>query len=495
MNARRLLPKLALLPVILLLLGGEPFTAPGGDLNVDGSVDVIDIQCLVLVFEQTVLGDSGVDISCENNGDCIQNFGANYYCREGFEPQTICLPICLDQSVSLGAAQAADCDDPEQENDQCLGVTPKLNTDLNCDGEIGNQDLNFVIAISTGKIGGPGTADYDEDGKLNFCDEDSDSDGTDDAIDCAPLNPQMAGSGEEICNGQDDDCDGEIDEGLDTVECGLGKCAHEQVGCVDGVPMECDPFEGAGDEVCNGQDEDCDGEIDNDLGVTECGLGVCKHEQENCINGVPQVCNPFQGAGAEVCNGLDDDCDGQIDEELGTKVCGVWPCEVIIDVCKNGVPQDCTGQGIPQTETCDGKDNDCDGEIDEEDSLGCSLYYADKDNDGWGADNDFKCLCESDWVYDKFSGGDCYDDNYSAKPYNMSWYKQDRGDGSFDYNCDGSETLQFPDLFYCNGQCNYSTPGWYLFPPMCGTDGLYATVCLYFYICDIKSVTMTAACH
>jgi hypothetical protein len=126
-------------------------------------------------------------------------------------------------------------------------------------------------------------------------------------------------------------------------------------------------------EACNNLDDDCDGLTDEfeDLGEIQCGLGPCKHTVKNCINGVPQVCNPLEGAKLEKCNNQDDNCDGFTDEdwnELGT------PCDgPDTDECPKGYKA-CNEQGNGlvcaddkdnQVELCDGQDNDCDGDTDE----------------------------------------------------------------------------------------------------------------------------------
>lgn len=68
-------------------------------------------------------------------------------------------------------------------------------------------------------------------------------------------------------------------------------------------------------EICDELNNDCDKYVNEDLGTTNCGLGICEHTVENCVSGVPQVCNPFEGAMDEVCdNAADDDCDGEADE-------------------------------------------------------------------------------------------------------------------------------------------------------------------------------------
>ena len=102
--------------------------------------------------------------------------------------------------------------------------------------------------------------------------------------------------------------------------------------------------------------------------ATTCGhtspFGVCKGVRgcsdsglSACTAGVPK---------AELCNGLDDNCDGTTDEGIG-----VAPCvqSNALGVCAGqtacvGGKTACQGP-VPAKETCNGKDDDCDGETDE----------------------------------------------------------------------------------------------------------------------------------
>ncbi|MGK0360977.1 MAG: Notch-like protein, partial [Bradymonadia bacterium] len=179
----------------------------------------------------------------------------------------------------------------------------------------------------------------------------------------------------EQCNRADDDCDGETDEGLDNVgacNTGLfGICGPGRIGCDFGGQITCDRVEDPTPEACDALDNDCDGEIDEFIGVQGCGLGICARTLPRCSNGRPVVCDAFDGAQPdELCNTLDDDCDGIIDEgALGDGVpCfdGVGACRVdAVQRCEGGLLRCPAQAGVPVEEVCDAIDNDCDGTPDE----------------------------------------------------------------------------------------------------------------------------------
>jgi len=152
---------------------------------------------------------------------------------------------------------------------------------------------------------------------------------------------------EEVCNGEDDDCDGQTDEGGDwgdcASDCGSGPlvCFNGSLICTAPEPQE---------EMCNYVDDDCDGLTDegqkNQCG--ECGL-------------VPE----------ETCDGVDNDCDGETDEdlfELCSTPCGTGYRQCVED--GSGVWTMCSAKQ-PAPETCNSIDDDCDGEIDEDLLCGC----------------------------------------------------------------------------------------------------------------------------
>lgn len=263
----------------------------------------------------------------------------------------------------------------------------------------------------------------------------------------------------EVCNGIDDDCDGEIDEDIPDVECGVGECRTKIPGCKSGQEPICLPKVGATDEICDGKDNDCDGETDEGCDVDK--DGYCTISM-TCI-GTPPVCKKgcldcndkdknINPQATEVCNGIDDNCDGDVDEGMPDRDNdGIADCvdddddgdgiKDEADNCpftpnKDQIDSDNDGSG----DVCDG-DEDEDGILDDGDSNGilsdhpcqtnqtkgcddnCRVVRNGED-DLWGAQSDI----DNDGVGDRCDPDMDNDGVENAKDNCPRWYNPDQAD-------------------------------------------------------------------
>jgi hypothetical protein len=208
---------------------------------------------------------------------------------------------------------------------------------------------------------------------------------------------------DERCNGVDDDCDGLTDEDFalgSACDAGVGACAASgHFSCGDDGGLVCDAV--LGDPVaedCNGADDDCDGLTDEGDGVDEVlltgacyggpgeteGVGACRPGSRNCGgDGVWGACRGEVRPGVEVCDGVDNDCDGRVDEDVvggcggciasQTRDCytgpagteGVGACHAGTQACVGGSFGACIGEVVPAAEICNEVDDDCNGRTDD----------------------------------------------------------------------------------------------------------------------------------
>jgi hypothetical protein len=250
----------------------------------------------------------GIDNNCDNVTD------------EGFENTD-------------GDAQA-DCIDPDDDND----------------GIFDGQDNCPLVE-------NPAQANSDTDLIGNACDNDDDNDGSPDSQDCEPLNPDISPMTTESCDGVDNNCDTDVDEGFeDTDGDGIANCVDKDndndgvPDVQDNCPLDANPVQVNSDTDLMGDACDPDDDNDGDPDATDCASTdplihaaaneKCDNVDNNCSGTADEGFDDSDGDGVADCVDDDDDGDGEVD---------VTDCEPLNpevfhgndEVCDNGVDDDC----------------------------------------------------------------------------------------------------------------------------------------------------------
>ncbi len=406
----------------------------GIDDDCDGAIDEAGAQGCQLLY-------------ADGDGDGFGKSAA----QGGFE-QCVCAP-----TGNLKATAFGDCDDGDpaihpnalevcnNKDDDCSGTT-----DQGCDDD---QDGFCDSKLST--VGQP-----------LVCPQGGN--------DCNDTNPAISPAAKELCGtGLDENCDGATDSGADAQGCinlfadndkdGFGagdfQCLCEAKGAFTAKSnKDCDDQKAlvnpSKSEACgNGIDDNCNGSQDEedavgcipyfeDLDGDGYGSGdsVClcgpSGDYVTSKGGDCQIKTPdIHPAAMEVCNGKDDNCKNGIDE-AGAKGCtnyyadkdmdGIGDANLSKCLCApediyvTSVSGDCDDtkpQAKPgAAEICDGVDNNCNGQTDEQGASGCKNWFIDNDGDKFGATSTQTCLCAALPGYNSQKGGDCNDSDAGIYP-------------------------------------------------------------------------------
>jgi len=424
-------------------------------------------------------------------------------------------------SAPEGFAESADdCDDGEAltwpgANESCDGE------DNDCDGDIDEE----ADDSSTWYADVDGDGYGDPDSSTVSCEGSSAL--VADATDCDDGDAAVHPGAVEVCDGDDEDCDALVDDDdpdvadqgtwyADVDGDGFGDASAPTTTCWQpsstvADDTDCDDGDASAwpgaPEVCDGDDEDCDTLVDDDdpdltdattwyLDVDGDGFGQSAFTVEACEAPSGYVsndldCDDAHGeanpVGTEVCDGLDNDCDGDVDDGASdfdtfysdTDGDGYGDPDSTVEACSapTGTVADGTDCDDDETavnpgaeEVCDGEDNDCDGDVDGG-ATDAGTWYADSDGDGYGDSGAATTGCEQPTSTVE-NAEDCDDSDAAVNP-DTTWYLDYDGDGYGDSalsatGCEAPSGLYVLDDGDCDDTDSSFNPG---ASPACdGTD-------------------------
>ena len=446
------------------------------DNNCDGTIDEGVTAAYYADADSDGYGDADASVdACELPSGYVENSDD---CNDA------------DTSVSPDGEEVCDgvdndCDDSTDEDDAADALTWYVDTDS--DGYGDDKDTRIACEQPKGYVDvaedcddtdkryNPGAAeedctdpeDYNCDGSVGYAD--ADSDGFAACEECDDTDETINPDGIEICDGDDNDCDGDTDEDdatdastwyADTDTDGYGDADTDTVACNQpsgyvSDDTDCDDADTAinpsATEYCHGEDDNCDGDTDEDtaadaltwyadtdadfFGDPDTSMLSCQRpsgysaDDTDCDD-TDAAINPDAD---EECDTVDNNCDGDIDEDTAidadtwyrdADVDGYGNPDLTTDSCSQpsgylADDSDCDDANNDinpdADEECDTVDNDCDGDTDEDDAIDASTWYGDGDSDGYGEDADAALSCDAPTGYVS-AGGDCDDGDSGTNP-------------------------------------------------------------------------------
>ena len=373
----------------------------------------------------------GIDQDCEGGID--EGVQTTFFADDDADSYGNLLSTTMACTAPVGyVTDNTDCDDTPVTG---AGINPGATEvcdgiDQDCDMMVDEGVQTTYYADADGDTyGDPSTSTMACTAPVGYVTDNTDCDDT--PVTGTAINPGAT----EVCNGVDDDCEGGIDEGVQTTYYAdadgdtYGDPSTSTMACTAPVGYvtdntDCDdtPVTGTGinpgaTEVCNGIDDDCEGGIDEGVQNTyyadadgdtygdpststmACTAPVGYVTDNTDCDDTPVTGTAINPGATEVCNGVDDDCEGGIDEGVQTTYYADADSDTYGDpstttmACTAPVgyvtdTTDCddtpvTGTAINPgaTEVCNGIDDDCEGGIDEGVQ---NTYYADADGDTYG---------------------------------------------------------------------------------------------------------------
>ena len=387
-----------------------------------------------------------------------------------------------DPTVSPAATETCsgvddDCDGLTDDDDPSVTGTTTWYLDLDADGVGGADHTTDACAAPAG---------YAASGS-----------------DCNDADADVFPGADEACNGVDDDCDGLTDDddtvtdpsGLvpfytDADADGHGVAGTATLACsapsgLVATPDDCDDTDAtvspSAVETCNGVDDDCDGLTDDDdssvtgtstwyadldadgYGDAGAAVSTCTAPSDHVADATDcdDTTAAVSPAATETCSGVDDDCDGLVDDD-DSSVTGTTTWEADVDgdgygggtistvscvaptgfVADSGDCDDTLAAVHPAAdETCNSLDDDCDGLVDDDDTVvdldSLTAFYADADADGYGLSTTTTTACAAPSGY-AAADGDCDDTDAAVSPGATELCN------SIDDDCDGAVDADDP---------------------------------------------------